>query len=102
MSTTTEYIYDTKFHRRYKLEYDRDTKEIKSINKKDYKNTLYFYENYVSMHSNEDIIWITDDNHIVEMNHGVFNLSHNIDFFKTLRLLKTREKIVNYTKYLLL
>ena len=99
----SEYIYDTKFYRRFRLEYDFDTKEVISINKNDYKNTLYFYERYDTLdHAMKDVIWISDDNHVIELNNGVVDLSKHFNFFETLRILKTYERITSYTDYLIL
>ena len=98
-----EYIYDTKFYRRFRLEFNPDTKEVISINKRDYKNTLYFYERYDTLdHAMKDVIWISDDNHVLELNNGVVYLSKHFNFFETLRILKTYERITSYTDYLIL
>jgi len=103
MTSKTEFVYDTKFHRRFRLEYEIGTNEILSINKSSYKNTLYFYENYGTMdHKYKDVIWISDDNYVIELNKGVFGLAKNIDFFNTLRILKTHKKITSYIDYLIL
>ncbi len=103
IKTKIEYIYDTKFYRRYKLEYNYVTKEVISINKNDYRNTLYFYENYGTVdNQTKDIIWMTDDGYVVEINDSIFDLAKNINFFKTLKTLKTYDRIINYIKYLIL
>lgn len=99
----SEFIYDTKFYRRYRLEFDSVTKKVISINKNNHKNTLYFYERYDTMeHAMKDVIWISDDNYVIELNNGVVDLSKHFNFFETLRILKTYEKITSYTDYLIL
>lgn len=67
----------------------------------DYRNKLYYYYDYEKPENkNKDIIWITKDNKIVEIDDMDMKHIKDVAFFDKLRELGTREKIINYLNFL--
>lgn len=102
-----ETICDYKYRTCYQLIYERDTKVVSRLldntgmSEIDYKNKLYYYYDYEKPENkNKDIIWITDDNKIVEINDCDMKNIKDVAFFDKLRDLGTRERIINYLNFL--
>ena len=98
MKTTKETIYEVCTQKRYVVKYNDDG--VININLKDYRNKLYFFDDYVKF-TDRDFIWITDDSKVVQINNSVLKLLIDVeDFIGKMRGLKTEEKINTYISFL--
>jgi hypothetical protein len=111
-----QHLCDYRFQNCFVLSYDEDTKKVHSWSfdkAKDekppfpkcvtgnHKNKIYYYYDYDKpQNKHKDIVWISDDNYIIEIDDTFMKYIKNIEFFDKLRELKTRDKILNYLNYL--
>jgi len=94
-----ENIYDVSTQQRYKIVYNSGNDLVK-INRKLYRNKLYFFDDYTTMY-NRDFLWITNDDKIIHIDDEIVELIVSTDnFIKKLRILKTEYKILNYITFL--
>ena len=101
MKIIKENVYDIITQQRFKLTYNTSNELIK-INRKSYKNRLYFLDDY-PVKFNRDFVWLTDDDHVIQITDNVLEIIVDTDNFIThMRELKTADKITNYIKFLLL
>ena len=108
-----QHLCDYKYRNCYSVIYDEDTNEVLefSIDTNsagmpaciygDYQNTLYYYYDYETAENRtKDIVWISDDNKIVEIDDVYMKHVKSTQIFDKLRELKTRDKILSYLNYL--
>jgi len=99
MKIIKENVYDISTQQRFKLTYNSANKLIK-IDRKTYKNRLYFLDEY-AIDPDRDFIWITDDDYVIQIDDRVLEIIVDTEnFINQMRDLKTADKITNYIKFL--
>lgn len=94
-----ENIYDILHQRKHVLTHNNN--KVIRVSRKGYKNKLYFFDNYSKNKKQRALIWITDDDIIIQISTGLIDLIvETVGFIEIIRKLKTADKINNYILFL--